>query len=100
VLVVIVLVGRERVEGWIAAARGSLVRSATAPGPRIRRVPPRRPQPDGRLKDGSLNDADPGNHRAWKKALRRHPRRENVNLAVEKGARHALIGPNGAARPP
>ena len=81
-LVVIVLVGRER----LSAAR-PLVASAATGGAAMSAVarPAQRRRPCSQT-------TRPG------QALRRHRRHRRRRAAFEKGARHALIGPNGAGK--
>ena len=96
VLVVIVLVGRDRMAGWIArrACLCSEARRASACPARPRSAARRRTA----VPAETPSHADPGNDQPGK-ALRRHHSRPTTSiLSVEKGARHALIGPNGAGK--
>ena len=90
VLVVIVLIGRERVESWTAAARASIYRFgkqlvARAGAGRRRRA-------EGTLTMPILETI--GLEKRFGGIVAAH----DVSLSIEKGARHALIGPNGAGK--
>ena len=77
VLVVIVLVGRERVEAWIAAARGSVARlgnrAVGASPAAFRRA---RQRDRRRLKDGTLNRCRSSKPSGWKSASAASSRRK------------------------
>ena len=88
VLVVIVLVGRERISRWTLPLRSLAAR-----------LDWRARQPRRIAGEGALNMAA-GLANGWPgEALRRHRRdQQRVASNVQKGARHALIGPNGAGK--
>ncbi len=89
VLVTIVLIGRDRMQSWIATARGAIENF----GARL----VARPAQARRAATGSERCRS-WKPRASKSASAASSRRSNVSLSVEKGARHALIGPNGAGK--
>ena len=89
-LVAIVLIGRERIGGWIAP----VVRFASQLG--RRQHPQRRPRSRDRRKAADM--APVLETRSLDKRFGGIIAANAISLAIEKGARHALIGPNGAGK--
>jgi len=89
-LVVIVLVGRERVEEWTALVRATIVRF----GARSSRVPPR----SAALRPTDLKIMPILETIDLEKRFGGIVAAHDLSLSIEKGARHALIGPNGAGK--
>ena len=92
VLVVIVLIGRERIGGGNVALRNYVSRIGA-------RLMPRRIALDAAAPDGSSSTIMPILQTiGLEKRFGGIVAAQNVSLAIEKGARRALIGPNGAGK--